>query len=241
VRLRLRYGKLGKVRFTSHRDTARLLERALRKAALPVAYSGGFAPRPKLSFGLALPTGAESVAEYLDVDLDAPDDGAPDVDIDRLSAGLPAGMDVLAAAIVDPRAPSLQEDVVSCTWRIEVRDLVPDDAGLLVHRAMTADALVVTRERKGKEVVDDLRPALLHLSVAGPTADGSELHAELAVHPRSVRPAELLTALALSLAGGGLEPGRVHRTHQWIERDGARREPLPLVATGAPHAEARAS
>ena len=241
MRLRLRYGKMGKVRFVSHRDTARLWERALRKAALPVAYSGGYAPRPKLSFGLALPTCAESVAEYLDVDLDtsAPDD--VDVDLDRISAGLPAGMDVLAGDTVDPRTMSLQEAVVACTWRIEARGIGTDEADRLVHGALSAGELVISRERKGKQVVDDLRPALLHLAVAGPTADGSELHAELAVHPRSVRPAELLTALALSLAGGGLEAGRVQRTHQWIERDGARGEPLPLVATSAQHAEARAS
>jgi radical SAM-linked protein len=69
VRLRLRYSKLGKVRFVSHRDGARLWERAVRRVGLPVAYTEGFTPRPKLSFGLALPTGAESVAEYIDLDL----------------------------------------------------------------------------------------------------------------------------------------------------------------------------
>ena len=68
MKLRLRYTKLGKVRFTSHRDTARIWERALRRAGLPVATARGFTPRPRLSFGLALPTGAESIAEYLDID-----------------------------------------------------------------------------------------------------------------------------------------------------------------------------
>ena len=76
VKLRLRYAKLGKVRFTSHRDTARIWERAMRRAGVPVATSAGFTPRPRLSFGLALPTGAESVAEYLDAEvLDDVDDG----------------------------------------------------------------------------------------------------------------------------------------------------------------------
>ncbi|MER3452927.1 MAG: radical SAM protein, partial [Acidimicrobiia bacterium] len=62
MRARFRFTKLGKVRWTSHRDVARMWERALRKAGLPVAYSGGFAPRPRLAFGLALPTGYESLA-----------------------------------------------------------------------------------------------------------------------------------------------------------------------------------
>ena len=67
--VRMRFTKLGKIRWTSHRDVARMWERALRRAGLPVAYTQGFSPRPQLSFGLALPTGCESVAEYLDVSL----------------------------------------------------------------------------------------------------------------------------------------------------------------------------
>ncbi|HVT77145.1 MAG TPA: TIGR03936 family radical SAM-associated protein, partial [Acidimicrobiales bacterium] len=66
MKLRIRYTKLGKVRWISHRDIARCVERAVRRAKLPVAYSEGFSPRPRIAFGLALPTGAESSAEYLD-------------------------------------------------------------------------------------------------------------------------------------------------------------------------------
>ena len=69
VRLRVRYSKTGKVRFTSHRDVVRMWERALRRSGLRVAWSEGYSPRPLLSFGYALPTGAESLAEYLDVTL----------------------------------------------------------------------------------------------------------------------------------------------------------------------------
>ncbi|HLK44840.1 MAG TPA: TIGR03936 family radical SAM-associated protein, partial [Acidimicrobiales bacterium] len=69
-RLRVRYRKVGRVRFTSQRDCARLFERAMRRASLPLAHSSGFSPRPLLSFGLALPTGCASLAEYLDLRLD---------------------------------------------------------------------------------------------------------------------------------------------------------------------------
>ena len=75
TRLRIRFSKVGKIRFTSHRDVARMWERALRRSGLPVARSQGFNPRPLLAFGLALPTGAESLAEYLDVSL-VPADGS---------------------------------------------------------------------------------------------------------------------------------------------------------------------
>ena len=70
MRIRVRFVKVGKVRWTSHRDLARVWERAIRRVALPVAYSQGFSPRPKMHFGLALSTGHESLAEYLDIDLD---------------------------------------------------------------------------------------------------------------------------------------------------------------------------
>ena len=70
-RVRFRFSKTGKVRFTSHRDVARMWERALRRSRLPVALSQGFSPPPLLSFGLALPTGCESRGEYLDARLDA--------------------------------------------------------------------------------------------------------------------------------------------------------------------------
>ena len=120
MKLRLRYAKQGKVRFTSHRDTARIWERAMRRADVAVATSAGFTPRPRLSFGLALPTGAESIAEYLDVDV--LDDAVSDDELDslpgRLDPVLPTGFTVLRAAGLEPGAGSLQETVTSVTWEL---------------------------------------------------------------------------------------------------------------------------
>jgi radical SAM-linked protein len=225
MRLRVRFQKLGKVRWTSHRDVARMWERACRRIQLPLAYTEGFSPRPKMHFGLALPTGAESVAEYLDLDLAA----EADVDLDDLAAllspALPAGVDVTALAAVDPRAPSLQEDVDSCTWRVAFAPGV--ELAAVVDRALASSSLLVERERKGRLSVDDVRPAILTMS-AGATVEGEpELEAVVATRPRALRPQELLQAL-----DPALEATRVCRTHQWIERDGLRQEPLAV----APHA-----
>jgi radical SAM-linked protein len=101
-RLRLRFSKEGKIRFTSHRDVARMWERALRRSGLPVAYSQGFVPHPLLSFGLALPTGCESDGEYLDVRLAADQPGETSVTElpEVLSGLLPDGIEVQAAAFV---------------------------------------------------------------------------------------------------------------------------------------------
>lgn len=220
-RIRVRFTKLGKVRFVGHRDVARIFERALRKADIQIAYTEGFSPRPKIAFGLALSTGHESLAEYLDIAL--PDNC--DVDVTdlpgRLSPALPTGIDIVAAAPVQPGDASLQEAVTSCTWRIEVRDWDLATTERLVTAALAADELVHTRTRKGKEVTDDLRPAVLSLSIDGPTDAGMALHAELATQPRGLKPSELLLALAPSA-----EEGRVLRMAQWLSRDGARAEPL---------------
>ena len=235
MRVRLRFTKLGKVRFTSHRDVARVWERALRRASLPLALTEGFSPRPKVHFGLALSTGYESLGEYLDVDL------VERVEVDhllaaRLGAALPDGMDVQATAEVDRRTASLQQAVTSCTWRVEVLGLDVPAASRAAGAALDASALPLTRSRKGQEAVDDLRPYLRSLAVVRPTDHGVELEAELGTQPRSLRPSELV-----AVAFPGAEEGRVRRTHQWIEHDGARREPLPVDATSAPHAKARAS
>ncbi len=69
LRLRVRFSKIGKIRFIGHRDVARVTERAVRRVGLPVAYSEGFSPRMRMSFGLALPTGYESDGEYVELPL----------------------------------------------------------------------------------------------------------------------------------------------------------------------------
>ena len=248
MRVRFRFTKTGKVRFTSHRDVARLWERALRRAGLPVASTEGFSPRPKVHFGLALSTGHESLGEYLDVDLREPVDLEPLPE--RLSPLLPPGLDVERAEVVERPALSLQEAVVSCTWRIGVSGADPAAVGEGVTALLAATTIPVARQRKGKTVNDDLRPAITDLYVPGTDAwpvgaapgpdDGVVLGAELATQPRGVRPSELIDALA-AFTGGPLSEGRVCRTHQWIVLDGARREPLPASATRAAHAQACAS
>jgi radical SAM-linked protein len=239
MRVRLRFAKLGKLRWTSHRDVARMWERAFRRVRLPLAYTEGFSPRPRVSFGLALPTGHESVAEYLDLELRR---GLADGEVEvgalpaRLSAALPVGIDVLAAAVIDDHANSLQEDVTSCTWRMEVAgSLGSDDVAAAVQRALAAESLVITRQRKGQPVTDDVRPAILAVRPGGVGPTGLPvLECDLATQPRGLRPAELLVALHADF-----EEANVCRLHQWIERDGARREPLPLPtdATDAPRTE----
>ena len=105
-----------------------------------------------------------------------------------------------------------------------------------VERVLAADETILTRQRKGRDVTDDVRPYVQHLSVGDQGRTGTTLHADLRTQPRGLRPAEVLAVL-----GDDLREGLVCRTHQWIEHGGDRWEPLPAEATSAPHAEARAS
>jgi len=254
-RLRLRFTKHGKVRFTSHRDVARMWERALRRSGLPLAWSEGFSPHLLLSFGLALPTGCESDAEYLDAVLELPEASegpgpettapgrSPGELATELSALLPGGIDVTAAAWLAHGAVSLQQEVTSCSWELEVHGVTATDLGTRVERLLDAPSVPIRRERKGRVVADDLRPSVLALTHVSPEAGSADpetageptrrLRADLSTQPRGVRPAELLAGL-----GTGLELVRARRTHQWIERDGARWEPLPLAGGGPAEAPA---
>ena len=261
-RIRIRFDKFGRVRFTSHRDVARMWERSLRRSRVPVAYSEGFSPRPRLRFGLALATSHESCGEYLDVDLPAgtlAGETEHPLDLDGLAdlvtPTLPPGMTVQATATVESGTPSLQEAVEACDWLVDVPGLTLDRAEDLIGRVLSAEALPVTRARKGKEVTDDIRPAVHSLRVADPDERppaatwqpaGVMLRAELATHPRACRPSELLAAVDPTL-----EEGRVVRIHQWTTVDGVRCEPIPLgprpggddgiARSSATHAQARAS
>ena len=229
--VRIRFAKLGKIRFTSHRDVARMWERAFRRAELPVAYTEGFSPRPKVSFGLALSTGHESLAEYLDVELTEPVD--TEALPERLTPALPEGMAATGAVRLIERAPALQEAVTEVQCRGATVDgrgqAVPADVlAAAAAGALASDELAVTRTRKGKESVDDLRPAIRAIEV-GHDGDGPVLDRTLPTQPRGARPREVLDALDRFTDRWRRRPHRGPRAaepHQWIERDGARREPL---------------
>lgn len=230
--VRLRFTKLGKVRFTSHRDVARIWERAVRKVQLPIAYSEGFSPRAKLSFGLALPTVFESLDEYVDLTLEHP------VDVEalpvQLTQALPMGLEVVDAVALQGKVASLQECVESTTWSLFI-DGDADELSAWARRVLDADELMLTRERKGKERTDDVRPAVLDVDVrpaddpAAPSA-GVVVEAHLAAKPRALRPLELLE---LGDRPGTFVLGR--RSNQFIAPIGARRGPLAVGAAEAPH------
>jgi radical SAM-linked protein len=240
--VRLRYAKRGKIRWISHRDVARALERAFRITEMPLAFTSGFSPRPRVSFGLALSTGHESDAEYLDLVL------SEEVELESLSVALtdalPEGMAVTGAAPLAERAPALQEAVTAVVWRVEPAraDGAPIEAselGALIDRALELPELPTSRRRKGREVEEDVRPVIRRCELRGTNPVSVEM--ELTTQPRSAKPGDVLAGIARATGfEEGVAEARALRTHQWIERDGTRLE--PLAADTRPRAlEARAS
>ena len=211
--VRLQYTKVGKIRWIGHRDVARAMERAFRVVQLPLAFSEGFSPHPKVSFGLALSTGHESDGEYLDLVL------ADDIDLDAMPAplteALPEGMAIVGAVRLVDRAPALQESVTVVAWQVEIQPF--PDAPRSHRRGVGRDRATTTRRRrKGRDIIEDVRPVIRIVQMR----DDTTVDMELNTQPRSAKPGEILTAI------GGLTEVRALRTHQWIERDGARLHPL---------------
>jgi len=241
--IRLRFTKNGKIRFLGHRDVANLWARALRRGGMPMAYSEGYTPRPKLAFGLALPTGCASDGEFIDLHLNQSPlsgqfsrTGGQSCSVAELpqllSKFLPVGMDVTAAAEMSSGGMSLQQAVTCCDWRVELRGMSEEDATNLVQCIMDAVELPVQRVRKGRNVVEDVRPGIRVVSVTQVTEIGATLDMSLDTQPRTVRPTQVLDAVLPN------QPlGEVRRLFQWIERDGERREPLSADAPNAPHTE----
>jgi radical SAM-linked protein len=202
-RLRVRYAKRGRLRFTSHRDFSRAFERALVRARIPMAYSSGFNPHPRISYAGASPTGAASEAEYLEIGLaQAVDPRRLAEDLDR---ALPDGLDVIE--VVEAVPGSLAERLEASRWRIDlalpVADVAPAVDAFLGRSSVTVERMT----KKGLRSFDS-RAAVLALEVA-PTDSGGDEASRLTVVLRhtvpAVRPDDVLAGLRE--VGGLADPG----------------------------------
>ena len=144
-RLRIRYAKRGPLRFTSHRDFARAFERALRRAGLPVAFSQGFTPHPKISYASAAPTGTASEAEYLEIGLHTPVD--PDQARIALDAALSPGLDIMEVQVSTGGA-SLPDLLTASRWLVELPGLSQVRLREAVAAFLAADEVMVERLTK---------------------------------------------------------------------------------------------
>ncbi|MFM9614874.1 DUF2344 domain-containing protein [Streptomyces sp. V2] len=158
-RIRLRYTKRGRLRFTSHRDFQRAFERALRRAEVPMAYSAGFTPHPKVSYANAAPTGTGSEAEYLEIALTAARD--PQRLRALLDESLPDGLDITDA--VEARTSGLADRLTASVWELRLAGVEQSDAEKAVAAFNAAEVVEVQRATKNGVRNFDARAAVVHL------------------------------------------------------------------------------
>jgi radical SAM-linked protein len=194
-KLRVRYAKRGRLRFTSHRDIQRALERALRRAHVPMAYSAGFTPHPKISYGGAAAMGAASEAEYLEISVT--ERLAPVKVRDALDEALPLGLDVLEVVEAGPGA--LAERLEASQWQIELPGVPVAEAEAAAAAFLARDHVEVERVMKAGPRQFDARGPVLRLAAEPGPATSEAPCAILRVVVRhatpAVRPDDVLTAL----------------------------------------------
>ena len=186
-RLRIRYAKRGRLRFTSHRDFARALERAVRRARIPIGYSSGFSPHPKISYANAAPTGSASEAEFLEIGLTEARE--PDEVRRALDESLPPGLDILDVVVADALG-SLADRLEASTWRIELTGADPGRLQSAVAAFLAAEQVSVDRMTKRGMRAIDVRGAVVDL-----TSAGSVVTAVVRSTVPTVRPDDIIAGL----------------------------------------------
>jgi len=188
-RIRIRYAKRGPLRFTSHRDFARAFERAIHRANVPIAYSQGFTPHPKISYASAAPTGVASEAEYLEIGLQAQVD--PDELRRALDAALSPGLDVIEAVEAPVTGGGSLADLIQAShWRLELPDVSDVELSEAVAAFEGASEVQVERLTKQGRREFDARAAVLRIqAIPAPKEGGTAGCAILDLVVRQVTPA----------------------------------------------------
>jgi radical SAM-linked protein len=197
-RLRFRFSKTGSLALISHLDTLRMLERAMRRSGLPVSFTGGFHPLPRLQLALPLPLGVEGGGEWMDLEFLEPVD--PAVVIERLQPQLPPGFQLLEAAVVPVFGPSLSQELDGAHWSLALQ---PEDPALCPSEQQWQQAVAAVlavdqllwhdTDKKGRPRERDCRPALRCLELARVEGALAHLNLDAAIDPagRSLKPDQL--------------------------------------------------
>jgi radical SAM-linked protein len=180
------YAKRGRARFASHRDFGRAFERALRRAGIPMAFSSGFSPHPRISYANASPTGAATEAEYLELGLAAVLE--PDWVRDQLNAAMPDGLVIVR--VVEAGAGSLADRLTASRWELQLAGVDQAELAAAVAELLAAEQVEVERMMKTGLRRFDVRGAVIALG-----ADGERLTLVSAMGEPLVRPDDVVQAL----------------------------------------------
>jgi radical SAM-linked protein len=196
-RLRLTFAKKAQIKYIAHLDLALAWERTLRRAQIPLAYSQGYNPRPKMQFASSLPVGTTGRAEIVDIVITEP--VVPADALERLRPALPSGIELHLVEEVPLKSLALQNLLCQAEYLVKVETELP--AEILTARIealLAADNIVQTRYRKGREEEIDLRPWLHELHLEQVANSEVHLHMRLATGQfGNLRPETVLKALGL--------------------------------------------
>ena len=186
-RIRLRYAKRGRLRFTSHRDVARAFERAIRRAGVPMAYSSGFTAHPRISWAGAAPTGAASEAEYVELglwELRDPAEVAAAID-----AALAPGIDVLEGVTAQPGTGKLADRIDACIWQLEIFGVSAAETQAAVDGLFAVSEAPLERLTKdGKRTIDVRAPLTSAIVRSSETVGETSPSGSVAVSSQEQRP-----------------------------------------------------
>ena len=203
MRVRLTFTKQGALRYTGHLDLHKIIERSIRRAKLPLAYSQGYHPQPKINLAAALPLGFSSRAEMMDIWLKEDVENVPAT----LQPHVPPGLTILDSETVDDRAPSLQSQVVAAEYEVQLTEApqsgeADSASGLTAKVASVLESESIPRVRRKKEY--DLRPLIEELTLT----DEKRLLMRLTAREGATgRPEEVLDVMDIPL-----EDTRIERT-----------------------------
>lgn len=196
-RLRLTFAKKPHLKYISHLDLALVWERALRRAQIPLAYSQGFNPRPKIQIASGLPLGTSGSAEIMDIIVTAPID--PTTARQRISETLPLGMTLHSIEEVPLKAPALQHLLRQADYQVLVEtDLSSQELNERIEALLAADKIIQTRQRKRRAEEFNLRPWLHQLRLESAAEGEAHLFMRLTAGQfGNLRPQAVLKALGL--------------------------------------------
>ncbi len=192
-RVRICFSKSGPARYLSHNDLVRTWERALRRAGLPLAYTGGFSPGPELRFGPPLPVGYDGCSELLDADFEK--SVFPYALMAGLSKALPSGLAVISASIMPVCKANLMSAARAANYKTILKN-PPANLPVLISEFLSKNSLSieVTRGKKVREI--DVRGAVLRLEAIGEDALGMQLKLG---HGAACRPNDVARVLDLEV------------------------------------------
>jgi radical SAM-linked protein len=229
--VRVRFTKRGRARFLSQLDIARAFERGLRRARVPVAYSAGFSPHPKVSWCGGTQTGVASEAEYMELSLTV--DVEPEVLRVALDAALPPGLDVVACDVATGGA--LANQIEASRWRIRFPGLAVAELSAAVAALLARDRVEVERATKDGRRMIDVRAAVICAVCRAEDHDCAILELVARHTTPAVRPDDVLTALgvvAVSPLTFPVPPEPTRLEQGLIRADGTLADPLLAAHAG---------